>query len=107
MPQITFEDFQLSSDDEDHEDEDSAEANHMHDSVHGSNEDEILDNFTDGDLYGRFSTDYEKFAWDDARWSGIPNVRKHLKKGKKADKEKTEEQGKLETQSKPREREEG
>ena len=101
MPQITLEDFQLSSDDESHEDEHSAEANSMHETIHDSGENEVADNSRDGDLYGRFSTDYEKFAWDDAQWSGIANVRKHQKKVKEAKKDKTEEQGKLETQSKP------
>ena len=105
MPQITLEDFQLSSDEEYDEDERSAEANSLHHSVYESNEDEVTDEITDGDLYGRFSTDYEKFKWDDARWSGISNVRKHQKKAKKAKKDKTEEQGKLETQPKPGQRE--
>ena len=107
MPQITLENPQLSSDDEHHEDERGAEANSVHNSVHESNEDEVTDNFTDGDLYGRFSTDYEKFECDDALWGGVPNVRKHEKKAKKARKDKTEEQGKLETQPKPGQRERG
>lgn len=106
MPRITLEDFQLSSDDDYHEDKHSAEAKSVHDSIDESGEKEVADNFIDGDPYGRFSTDYKKFAWDNAQWSGIPNVRKHDKKQKKAKKEKTEEQGKLDTQPKPGEREE-
>ena len=34
MPQITLENFQLSSDDDNYEDEHSAEGNSMHDSIH-------------------------------------------------------------------------
>ena len=107
MSQIILEDFQLLSDDEYHEDERGAEANSVHNSVHESNEDEVTDNFTDGDLYGRFSTDYEKSECDDALWGGITNIRKHHKKAKKAKKDTTAEQGKLETQPKPGQRERG
>ena len=99
MSQITLEDFQLSSDDENHEDEHSAEAKSVHDSIHES--DEAPDNCTDGDPYVHFSTDYEKFEWDEMQWSGIANVRKHYKKAQKVKKNKMEVQGKLETQPKP------
>ena len=66
--------------------------------------DEAVDNCTDGDPYVHFSTDYEKFEWDETQWSGIANVRKHYKKVKRVKKDKMEAQGKLETQPKPGER---
>ena len=90
MPRRTLENFQLSSDDD----------------YHGSGEKDVAEHCRDGDSYGTFSTDYDKFAWDESRWTGISNVRKHCKKIEKAKKDKTEEQGKLETRSKPGEREE-
>lgn len=102
MSQITLEDFQLSSDDENHKDEHSAEANSVHDFIHES--DEAADNCTDGDPYVHFSTDYEKFEWDEMQWSGIVNIRKHYKKTQRVNKYKMEVQGKLETQPKPGER---
>ena len=102
MSQITLKDFQLSSDDENHEDEHSAGANSVHDSIHES--DEAADNCTDGDPYVNFSTDYEKFGWDETQWSGIANVRQYYKKVQTVKKYKMEVQGKLEAQPKPRER---
>ena len=101
MPRITLEDFQLSSDDENHEDEQSKS---MHDSIHESSEDEVAGNCADSDPYAQFSTDYKKFEYDESRWNGIPNVRKHNKEAERTKKAKTEEQGKLETQPKPVER---
>ena len=97
MPQITLEDYQLSSDDEYHEDIPRAEGNSVHDSINESGEEEIAGNLGDSDPYGRFSNDSERFAWDNVRWSDISNVRKHHKKTTKAEKDKTEEQGKLKT----------
>ena len=102
MSRITLEDFQFSSDDENHEDEHSAEANSVHDTMHESSE--AAENCTDSDPYVHFSTDYQKFDWDESRWSGIPNVRNHHKKAKEAKKGKTEKQGKLETRLKTGER---
>ena len=37
------------------------------------------DETTDVDPYANFSTDLEKFEWDQARWSRIQNTRKHNK----------------------------
>ena len=62
MSRITIGDSQLSSDDEHREDEQSAETNSVHDSVHESNEKEVAERFIDGDSYRRFFTDYEKFC---------------------------------------------
>ena len=77
MAQITLEDYQLSSDDEYHEDMHSAEGNSVYDSIDESGEKEVAGNLRDSDPYGRFSNDSERFAWNNARWSGISNVRKH------------------------------
>lgn len=97
MPQITSEDFQLSSDEEYHEKAHSAGADSVYGSIQESSKDGVEDNCVDGDPYLHFLTDYEKFDWDESRWKGIPNVRKHETKAKK---DKKEEQGKLETQFK-------
>ena len=105
MPQVTLEDFQLSSDDESHENEGGTGGDTVHDSRNESSKDGVEDDEVDGDPYLQFFTDHEKFEWDESRWEGIPNVRKHEKRTPKPEEDKKEEQGKLETQLKPVERE--
>ncbi len=56
-------------------DEDSSVQNFQHNT--DEDEDEVSDHETDIYKYTSFFTDHERYQFDQARWNGIPNSRKH------------------------------
>ncbi len=76
---IDYTDFTFSEDEhqQNHDsiDEDSSVENFQHNT--DKDEDEVSDHETDIYKYASFFTDYERYQFDQARWNGIPNSRKH------------------------------
>ena len=77
MSLVDYNDYAFSSEDEYHEDGDDI------DDGDGDDESQISDQSIDTDEYTIFSTDFEKYRFDQARWIGISNSRQHTQTKKK------------------------
>ena len=80
MSPIDYTDFTF-SDDEHEQNPDSPDEDHLlQNSEHNTDEDEdeVPDHDTDIDEYASFYTDSERYRFDQLRWNGIPNSRKHI-----------------------------
>ena len=77
---IDYTDFTFSEDvhqqDHDSLDEDNSIQNFQHNT--DEDEDEVSDHETDIYKYASFFTEYERYQFDQLRWNGIPNSRKHI-----------------------------
>ena len=75
MSQINYDDFQFSSEDDNHKDEHSIDEEST--CMELEEDDEIGPQNVDIDEYLSFSTDLEKHTCDQLRWDGISNTRRY------------------------------